>query len=67
VRPVGGCEIGRNNIGAAPGFADFRGNTFGFVRTTAVVNENLSTCGGQRQRAGAADAARSAGHQSGLS
>ena len=60
-------EIGRYGIRAATGFAYLGDNTVGFIRAAAVMHENLGTGRGERECAGAAHAARSAGDESGFS
>jgi len=64
VRPVGRGEIGRDDIGAAAGPADFRNNSFRRLRAARVMDEHLGAGLGERQCAGAADAARGAGDES---
>ena len=67
VRPVRRREIGADGVGAAAGLANLRDDGFGFLRAAAVMDENLRAGLGERQRAGAADAARGAGDESGFS
>ena len=64
--PFRGGEVRRYGIRAATGFAYLRDNAVGFMRAAAVVHQNLGTGRGERECAGAAHAARSAGHERGL-
>ena len=66
VRPIGRRQIGRDRIGAAAGFADLGDDPVGFFRAAAVMHQNLRAGCGERQRAGAADAARGAGDERSL-
>src|SRR5258707_1090830 len=59
-------KIRRYGIRPATGFAYLCDNTVGFLRAVAVMHENLGTGGGERKCTGAADAARSAGNESGF-
>ena len=66
VRPVGRGEVGADRVGAAAGGADFGDHGLGLVGAAAVMDEDLRAGLGERQRAGAADAARGAGDEGGL-
>ena len=59
-------KIRRNGICSATGFAYLCDNTVRFLRAAAVMHENLGAGGGERQCTSAADAARSAGNESGF-
>jgi len=63
---IRGGEVRRYGIRSATGFAYLCDNTVGFLRAAAVMHENLGAGGGERECAGAADAARSAGNESGF-
>ena len=59
-------KIRRYGIRPATRFAYLCDNTVGFLLAVAVMHENLGTGGGERECTGAADAARSAGNESGF-
>src|SRR5207245_2485481 len=63
---VRGGEVRRYGIRAATGFVYLRDNTVGFLGAAAVMHENLGTGRSERERTGAAHAARSAGNESGF-
>ena len=63
---VGRGEIGGDRVGAAAGGADLIDHRFGFVGIAAVMDDDAGAGGGERQRGGAAHAARGAGHEGGL-
>ena len=63
---VRGGEVRRYGIRSATGFAYLCDNTVGFLRAAAVVHENLGAGRGERECAGAAHAARSAGDECGF-
>src|SRR6202043_24768 len=63
---VRGGEVGRYGIRSAAGLGYLCDNIFGFLRSTAVMHENLGAGGSERECAGASDAARSAGNESGF-
>src|SRR3977135_2452990 len=56
---VRGGKIRRYGIRSATGFAYLCDNTVGLLRAAAVMHEDLGAGLGERERAGAADAARS--------
>jgi hypothetical protein len=57
VRPISSLQIGRYCVAAATGFAYLADDVIGFIDATAVVHQDLRAGGGERQRAGSADAA----------
>jgi hypothetical protein len=59
-------KIGGKCFGAPASLADFGNDGFGFVRRTAIVHENLRAVLRERQGAGAADPARGACDERGL-
>ena len=61
---VRGGEVGRYGIRSAAGGDYLCDNIFGFLRSPAVMHENLG--GSERECAGASYAARSAGNESGF-
>src|SRR5713101_8390172 len=63
---VRGGEVGRCGIRPATGFANLCDNIFGFLRSPAVMHENLGAGGSERECAGASYAAGSAGNESGF-
>jgi hypothetical protein len=67
VRAIRRGEIGGDGIGAATGLADVCDDGVRLLCAAAVMHENLGAGPGERQRAGAADAARGAGDEGGLS
>ena len=64
VRPVRRGEIGGDGVGAAAGLADFSDDGFRLLRAASVMDEHLGAGLGERQCAGAPDAARGAGDES---
>ena len=66
VRAVRGRKIGTHHLGSAAGGADFLHHRLRLPRRHGRNDQDLRACFGQRQRTGAADAARSAGHERGL-
>jgi hypothetical protein len=64
VRPVWRSEIGGDGISASAGLANFRDDGFSFRGPACVMDEHLGAGLGERQSAGAPDAARGAGHKS---
>jgi hypothetical protein len=67
LRTVRCGEISGDSIGAAAGFADLSDDGFRFLRAASVMDEHLGAGSGERQCAGAPDAARGAGDESRLS
>ncbi len=63
---VRGGKVCRYGIRSTTCFAYLCDNILGFLRATAVMHENLGAGGSERQCAGTADAARSAGNESGF-
>ena len=63
---VGLGEIGGKRFGAAASLADFRNDGFGFVRRAAIMHKNLRALPGECEGAGAADTARGARDERGL-
>jgi hypothetical protein len=61
------AEISDYLFGTAAGLADLSDDRFGLLRATPVVNQNLRAGPGERECAGAADAARGAGDEGGFS
>jgi hypothetical protein len=67
VRAVRGGEIRRYGIRSATRFAYLGDNAVGFIRAAAVMHEDLGAGRCERERAGAAHAARSTGNEGGFS
>ena len=63
VRAVGRGEIGAGGVGPAAELADFGGDRLGFLGAGGIMHQHLCAGSGERQRGGAADAARSAGDE----
>ena len=57
-------EISCDSIGAAAGLADLSDDGFRFLRAASVMDEHLGAGLGERQCAGAPNAARGAGDES---
>ena len=66
MRPISRRQIGRDCVTTAASFAYLGDDTIGFIRATAVMDENLCTGRSEGEGAGAADAAEDAGDECGF-